>query len=174
MIHIETDCLEELIDKLKYCVGSTEEAWYTLRSVRNQMLQDEMLHQLFDLTNIQNSLDSSMRYYQKINDMLAELKSVLEVIPEELKQLEQNNQRDIEKIQEFALAYVENFQVAVKVNNSSRIENRLDQMQSSLVEAVLYDKTEEIQQEELAAIKRILKSNYQFIEVVHDDFENEK
>lgn len=174
MIHIETDCLEELIDNLKSCISSSEEAWYGLRSVRSEILQDEILSQVSDLSNIQNYVDSSIRTSQRINDMLMDLKAVLDIMPEEMKNLEQMNQRRIEKIEAFALAYAENFQTAINIDNSNRIENPTEQMQSSLVEAALYEKAEEIQQEELAAVKRILKDNYQFVEVVHGDVENEE
>lgn len=172
MIHIETDRLEELRDKLKSSISSSEEAWYGLRSTRSEMLQDDMLAELYDLTNIQNYMDSSIKTCQRINDILKNLEVILGVMPGEIKQLEQNNRKKIEKIDEFVLAYAENFQAASGDHTGNRIETPIGQIQSSLVEAVLYGKTEEIQQEELAAVQRVLKDHYQFEKVVHDDVDS--
>ena len=133
MIRIETDCLEELYEKITDCLGNTEEAFYCLRATRNELIQDELLSMFSEVSNIEVYVTTAIQICQKLNEMLNELKIVLAVMPEEYRQLEKQNKAQLQKIEEFILAYTENYQAITKGSGNERIGSLNDQRQSVLI-----------------------------------------
>lgn len=168
MIRVDTDILEELHQKINMCFSNGDEAWNRLHMTAGEMIDNLEFMALPQADAIYNRLVSAEKACEMMKEMLMNLKNILSGLPQGYKDLEKYHEERIRQISEVVTGMTENFRIVISGERMPEIENSKEVKSTATIEKLLQNQESRLSKEELAAITKILKEDYQFKGVIYE------